>query len=151
MILTQDQEKWASKRRQGIVATVLRSTLIHQQGRCALSGVEMIFDSTEGTPVAGGRGCHPLYPAVDHIDPGNPGGGHQIVCYALNDLKGHLPTECFDALKAANAWHSLMDSWRMQASTNQHDRDAFMRLLRPNAKPKRRLQPVKILRRVSSN
>ena len=93
----------------------------------------MIFDVEEGTPVKGGKGCHPLYPAVDHIDPKNPDGGHQIVCYALNDLKGHLPLECFNALKATKAWKTLMKQWRKQAKKDRTAREAFKRLLRPNA------------------
>ncbi len=137
MELNQQQEKWASKRRQGVAKTLLRSLLIKQECKCALSGVEMIFDISEGTPVTGGKGCHPLYPAVDHIDPGNPNGGHQIVCYALNDLKGHLPFDCFYALTQTNEWRSLMDRWRKQAAIDREDRVAFKRLLRPNAKLKK--------------
>ena len=117
---------------------MLHTLLTRQEGRCALSGVEMIFDNAEGTPVSGGKGCHPLYPAVDHMDPGNPKGGHQIVCYALNDLKGHLPPDCFKALSETTAWQSLMEQWRRQAQKDKTDREAFMRLLRPNARPKKR-------------
>lgn len=127
------QERWAKKSRQGVSATDLRNILIEQKGKCALSGLDMIFDVSEGTPQIGGQGCHPLYPAVDHIDPGNHEGGHQIVCYALNDLKGHLPTECFDALKATQAWQNLMTQWSNQAIENKNDRNAFYRLIRPNA------------------
>ena len=134
MELTSEQERWASKRRQGVARTLLRCILIKQGGKCALSGVEMVFDVSEGTPVKGGKGCHPLYPAVDHIDPGNPEGGHQIVCYALNDLKGHLPQGCFDALAESDAWTTLMRLWRQQADKDSSDRSAFMKLLRPNAK-----------------
>lgn len=138
MELNQQQEKWASKGRQGVAKPTLRSLLIQQKCKCALSGVEMIFDTSEGTPVTGGKGCHPLYPAVDHIDPGNPNGGHQIVCYALNDLKGHLPVDCFNALTQTDAWCSLMVRWRKQAAIDRADREAFMHLLRPNAKLKKR-------------
>lgn len=134
MELTEQQKKWAARGRQGVSATSLRELLIRQDGRCALSGVKMIFDSKEGTPISGGRGCHPLYPAVDHIDPGNAVGGHQIVCYALNDLKGHLPPDCFKALSATKAWQKLMDKWRDQAQKDNADREEFRRLLRPNAK-----------------
>lgn len=136
MELTSDQKRWASKGRQGVNKSELLRILIKQKGKCALSGVDMIFNVREGTPAKGGRGCHPLYPAVDHIDPGNFDGGHQIVCYALNDLKGHLPIECFEALQKTNAWKSLMRQWRKQAEKDSTDRDAFMRFLRPNAKPK---------------
>lgn len=133
MVLTEQQKKWAAKRNQGASPKTLRDLLSEQQGRCALSGVDMIFDKNEGTPVPGGKGCHPLYAAVDHIDPGNHTGGYQIVCYALNDLKGHLPSDCFKALSETEAWHKLMNVWRKQAEKDATDREAFKRLLRPNA------------------
>lgn len=136
MDLTQEQKKWASRKRQGATAKALRLLLIAQGGRCALSGVQMIFENAEGTPVPGGKGCHPLYPAVDHKDPGNPKGGYQIVCYALNDLKGHLPPDCFKALSETAEWQLLMERWRAQAAKDKNDREAFMRLLRPNAEPR---------------
>lgn len=139
MELSEHQKKWASKRKQGASPKTLRELLISQKGRCSLSHVEMIFDKYEGTPVSGGKGCHPLYAAVDHKDPGNPKGGYQIVCYALNDLKGHLPNDCFQALSVTDAWNKLMDSWRNQAKKDAKDREAFKRLLRPNAVPKKML------------
>lgn len=93
----------------------------------------MRFEARDRTPVKGGLGCHPLSPAVDPVDPGNPDGGHQLVCYALNDLKGHLPVDCFQALTQTSAWMRLMDSWRKQAKQDPENRRAFQRLLRPNA------------------
>lgn len=134
MELTEQQKEWADKRKQGASPKTLRDLLIEQEGKCALSGVNMIFDKKEGTPIKGGRGCHPLYAAVDHIDPGNRIGGYQIICYALNDLKGHLPPDCFKALSATKVWQKLMDKWRDQAQKDNADREAFKRLLRPNAK-----------------
>jgi hypothetical protein len=136
MKLNLQQKKWASKRRQGLAPRVLCSLLIKQKCKCALSGAKMIFDKRQGTPVAGGNGCHPLYASVDHKDPGNP--DCQIVCYALNDLKGHLPLDCFNALKKTHAWCKLMKRWRNQVVRNRADRRAFMRLLRPNTKLKNR-------------
>jgi len=137
MELPPKQEKWASKGRQGISKIDLRRILIEQKGKCAISGVDLIFDVKEGTPITGGEGCHPLYPAVDHIDSGNPQGGYQIVCYALNDLKGHLPVDCFEALQKTEAWKSLIRCWCQQAAKDRSDRTAFMKILRPNAKPKK--------------
>jgi len=134
MKLNPQQERWASKRRQGVAKKVLRSLLIQQECKCALSGAKMIFDKRQCTPVAG-KGCHPLYASVDHKDPGNP--DCQIVCYALNDLKGHLPLNCFNALKETIEWRSLMKRWK-QAACNPANRGAFMRLLRPNTKLKKR-------------
>jgi hypothetical protein len=134
MELNQQQKKWASKRRDGATPKILRSLLIQQKCKCALSGVEMIFDVNEGTPVNGGKGCHPLYAALDHKDPGNPNGGFQIICCAINDLKGHLPLDCFNDLEKTPAWQSLMERWRKQAETDRANREAFKQLLQPNAK-----------------
>ena len=136
--LTEEQECWASKRRQGVSPKRLREMLVAQKGRCALSDVPMVFDKKECTPEPGGRGCHPLSPAVDHVDPGNRRGPRQVVCYALNDLKGHLPVDCFEALQRTKAWKRLMDAWRKQAKRPPSNRDpsnreAFRQLLRPNA------------------
>jgi len=132
--LTKHHSSWASKRRrQGVGKSKLREMLERQGGRCALSGVEMVFDVKERTPEKGGRGCHPLSPAVDHVDPGNAKGDFQLICYALNDLKGHLPPDCFNALRQADAWKQLMAAWKEQAERDSNDRQAFRRLLRPNA------------------
>lgn len=129
--LSSAEEAWASKRRQGCSETKLRNLLIAQGGRCAFSGVRFVFDRRLGTPVAGGDGCHPLYPAVDHVIPGDNRGGWQLVCYDLNDLKGHLPDECFRALVETDAWKRLMTRWKEQADQNPLDREAFRRLRRP--------------------
>lgn len=130
---SEEQKKWASKSRQGAKKEILLELLKKQEGKCAISKVEMIFKPVEGRPVKGGRGCHPLYPAVDHIDPGNSNGGYQIVCYALNDLKGHLPVDCFNQLMRTSAWKKLMKQWADQAQKDWTDREAFKKLLRPNA------------------
>lgn len=98
-----DQERWARRRHQGRGPKQLREMLKKQEGRCALSGAILLFDVNEGTPQKGGRGCHPLYPAVDHMDPGKPNGDFQIVCYALNDLKGHIPARLLQRFKIERA------------------------------------------------
>ena len=129
--------EWASKPHQGASPSEQRRLLRDQRGRCALSGVELLFDVKDRTPQKGGLGCHPLSPAIDHKDPGNPHGGYQIVSYALNDLKGHLPADCFEALCETEAWQKLMQDWKAQAEKDTTDREAFRRLLRPNALPKK--------------
>ena len=131
--LSPDQERWTSKKRQGASPTRLKQILCDQKGLCSLSGAPLLFDVIEGTPKVNGPGCHPLYPAVDHIDPGNPKGGFQIICYALNDLKGHLPLDCFLALSETKAWKNLMQAWKEQAERDPRDRSALMRLLLPNS------------------
>ena len=94
--LTKEQREWCKKkRRQGLSCKEQEGILKEQKGLCALSGCKMIFNPVLGKPIQGGTGCHPLYPAVDHKDPGNSKGDFQIVCYALNDVKGHLSNEMF--------------------------------------------------------
>ena len=95
--LSKERTAWASTRRQGVGPKRLRDLLASQDGRCALSNVPMLFDLLERTPERNGRGCHPLSPAVDHVEPGHASGRRQLVCDALNDLKGHLPAACFEA------------------------------------------------------
>ncbi len=52
-----------------------------QQAMCPVQCRTVICYVAERTPEKGGRGCHPLSPAVDHKDPGNQRGDFQIVCY----------------------------------------------------------------------
>lgn len=124
--------KWASKRRQNVSPTKLKEMLNQQGERCALSGAPLLFDKEEGTPHKGGKGVHPLYPAVDHIECDNVERGCQVVCFALNDVKGHLPFDCFEVLKRIAEWRDFMERWREQAEKNPHDRQAFRRLIFPN-------------------
>ena len=90
----------------------------------------MIFDKTFGTPKINGQGCHPLYAAVDHVSPGNTEHGHQLVCYDLNDLKGHLPKKVFSELQKTSAWKNLMQLWRSQSEKDPMDIAAFKTLLK---------------------
>lgn len=132
--ITGEHRRWARvrQRKYGDSTAKYLALIAAQDGRCALSGVPLIFNSAQGggsTP--GGAGCHPLYAALDHCVPGSTGHGVQIVSYALNDLKGHLPLECFRALSRTQAWRRLMESWRRQQIRNRADREAFRALLRP--------------------
>ena len=128
--LTPDQKAWANKRRQGLNPSHLEKLVIKQKGRCALSGALMIFDKAYGNPNINRRGCHPLYAAVDHVSPGNEEYGHQIVCYDLNDLKGHLPNKVFMELQNTSAWKDLMQQWKSQAENDRMDINAFKALLK---------------------
>jgi len=130
--LSAPAEAWASKGRQGLSPKRLKDLLAKQEERCALSGARLLFDRQLGTPHKGGLGVHPLYPAVDHIECGSGERGHQIVCYALNDVKGHVPFDCFEALKGTEPWKELMQRWRSLAEEDQSDREAFRRLIFPN-------------------
>ncbi|MFC1970058.1 hypothetical protein ACFLVV_02440 [Chloroflexota bacterium] len=128
--LTPDQKAWANKRRQGLNPSHLEKLIIKQRGRCALSGALMIFDKAHGNPNINRRGCHPLYAAVDHVSPSNEEYGHQIVCYDLNDLKGHLPNKVFMELQNTSAWKNLMQQWKSQAEKDRMDINAFKALLK---------------------
>jgi hypothetical protein len=88
----------------------------------------MRFDSASGTAVGDGRGCHALYASVEHTKAGCDDEGHAVVCYALNDIKGHLPFDCFVALRDTAAWERFMKRWRDQAEVDANDSDAFRQL-----------------------
>jgi hypothetical protein len=87
-------------------------------------------------------GCHPLYAALDHCAPGSDHEGHQIVSYALNDLKGHLPLDCFLALARTAAWQRLMGAWRQQAEDDPEDRRGFYAILRQREAPNEAAKPA---------
>ena|SRR5579862_3127768 len=131
---TADHRRWARARQRqygGRTAEYL-ALIAAQRALCAFSKVPVIFERADGggcTP--GCRGCHPLYAALDHCAPGSRFHGLQIVSYALNDLKGHLPLDCFQQLSQTAAWQRLMRAWRRQQRLNVADRDAFRALLRP--------------------
>ena len=123
---------WAARRRQGLSRTQLIHLLIDQEERCALSGAPLLFrQDAAGTPQKDGLGVHPLSPAVDHIECGTGERGYQIVCYALNDVKGHIPFDCFEALARTEPWMDLMRRWSSQAASDPLNREAFRKLIFP--------------------
>jgi hypothetical protein len=128
--LTPAQAEWASKRKHGLSSSKLKDLIKKQKGRCALSGAEMIFEKEHGNPNINTRGCHPLYAAIGHISPSNDLYGYQLVCYDLNDLKGHLPHKIFKELQLMAAWVQLMNEWRSLAEKDRMDIDAFKNVLR---------------------
>ncbi len=128
--LSDVQKVWAERGKQGLNSSELQELIIKQRGRCALSGALMIFDKARGNPNINRQGCHPLYAAVDHVSPGNREYGHQLVCYDLNDLKGHLPNKVFIELQKTSAWKNLMQQWKSQSENNPMDIAAFKALLK---------------------
>jgi hypothetical protein len=128
--LTPAQENWASKRKHGLSPSRLKELIKKQKGRCALSGAQMIFNKEHGNPNINNRGCHPLYAAIDHISPSNDSYGHQIVCYDLNDLKGHLPYKIFKELQRTAAWRKFMNEWRLLSEKVPLDTDDFKKILK---------------------
>ncbi len=127
--LTPAQVEWASRRKHRLSPSKLKDLIKKQKGRCALSGAEMIFEKEYGNPNINTSGCHPLYAAIDHISPNNDRYGHQLVCYDLNDLKGHLPYKIFKELQATGAWRQLMNEWRSLAEKDPMDIEAFKKVL----------------------
>lgn len=130
--ITSVHEEWASKRKHGLSRSKLKELIKKQKGRCAMSGADMIFDKVHGNPNVNTQGCHPLYAAIDHISPSNDSHGYQIVCYDLNDLKGHLPYKIFKELQLTEAWKQLMSKWRSLAEEKDsiNNRDGFKNLIR---------------------
>src|SRR3989304_1279346 len=118
------QAEWAKKRRHGLSPSKLKELIKKQKGRCALSEAEMIFEKEHGNPNIRTEGCHPLYAAIDHISPSNDSYGYQLVCYDLNDLKGHLPYKIFKELQLTVAWRQLMNEWRSLAERDRMDIEA---------------------------
>jgi hypothetical protein len=132
--LTDQHRRWARARQRqyGGSSSDYLNLISAQRGKCAFSSVPLIFDSAHGGGFTrGGAGCHPLYAALDHSAPGTHVHGLQIVSYALNDLKGHLPLDCFRDLIKTPSWRRLMSAWRRQERLDVTDRTAFRALLRP--------------------
>lgn len=130
--ITADHHRWAKSaaRKYGHGKSYWLELIARQQGRCNFSGVQLLFDAASGTPIAGGQGVHPIYAAVDHCSPGCDDLGHQIVSYDLNDLKGHLPPDCFKDLCSNPSWKELMNKWREQAEQSTENREAFRSIRR---------------------
>ena len=125
--LTAHHCRWAanSRQRYGRTQHYYLDLIAAQKGLCAFSGVPLLFDARYGTAVRGGAGCHALYAALDHTAAGCDDLGHCIVSYALNDIKGHLPHDCFVALRETAAWQQFMAAWRFQAQHDASDSAAF--------------------------
>jgi hypothetical protein len=120
-----DQRRWASRRRYGRSTAYWLAMIARQRGQCAWSKAPLRFDTASGTARKGGQGVHPIYAAVDHCSPGCDDLGHEIVSYDLNDLRGHLPPSCFRDLRKTLSWRRLMKLWRQQAIHDPANRGAF--------------------------
>ncbi|MDM7992078.1 MAG: hypothetical protein QUS11_02070 [Candidatus Fermentibacter sp.] len=107
-----------------------------QKGLCKFSEARLLFRGIHGRPIRKLFGSHPLYASVDHLSPRDDSKGLCIVCYALNDMKGHLPYDCFRALQNTPAWQDLMEAWRKLAESNAKP-DAFKSLIEmwPKGRP----------------
>lgn len=127
--LTEAQIKW-TKNKKKLSSSRLKELIKKQKGRCALSDALLIFDKEYGNPNINRAGCHPLYAAIDHISPTNESYGYQLVCYDLNDLKGHLPNKVFMEFQNTSAWKLLMRQWKSQSEKDSFDIRALQTLLK---------------------
>jgi hypothetical protein len=95
--------------------------LSEQDGKCRLSGVQLLFGD--------GNQVHPLFAELDHISPGSDRHGLQVICRSLNGIKGSLPYFLFSELLNLPSWASLMERWRNQALLDPTECEAFHQLL----------------------
>lgn len=112
--INQDHERWIKNARQKYKQTAefWRKLIQDQEGKCELSHIKLLFDAENGTCKKSGHGCHPLYASVDHKNPSREDHGFQIICYDINDLKGHLPIPLFEALKKTPEWRRFVEKWK---------------------------------------
>ena len=129
--LSAEQERFArnAAKRYKVSLRYVRDLIWQKRGCCAWSGTPLIFNSEMGTSRKGGPGPHPCYAALDHTSPRSDEAGHEVVCFKLNDVKSHLPAECFRELQACESWKRLMDAWRAQAEKDINDVAGFELLL----------------------
>jgi len=129
--LTENHRRWArsasGRYRHG--KQFWEDLISKQGGKCALTNVPLLFDSRNGTPHKGGPGVHPLYASVDHVCPGR-NEELQILCYDINDLKAHLPSFLFNALKETREWKTFTNAWRQAAERSLRDRRKFKDLIK---------------------
>jgi len=120
----QDVHRWwaeARAKRWGLRKSELLLLLSEQDGKCRLSGAQLLFGD--------GNQAHPLFAELDHISPGSDHQGLQVICRSLNGIKGSLPYFLFSELVNLPSWTALMDRWRNQALLDHTDREAFQQLL----------------------
>lgn len=116
-MISNKQIEWASKKKQDISPQIIQELISDQEGKCALTKVELIFDVLEGTPTKN-KGCHALYATVDHKSPSKKNDKNvskddvQIICYAINDMKGHLPKRLFESILKTEAWQIFIAGWK---------------------------------------
>lgn len=131
--ITEDHERWAknAKRKYKKPKQFWLDLIKKQNGKCALTQAGLLFNKKAGTPKKGkGKGCHPLYAAVDHINPSRANKGFQILCYDINDLKGHLPIPLFDDLIKTKAWKKLVKNWGKAADSSPRKRNTFKKIIK---------------------
>jgi 5-methylcytosine-specific restriction endonuclease McrA len=132
--LDKEQTKWASRCKQGISPQMLRTLIVNQKGKCKLTNTKMLFNKTKHGTAEPGKGVHPLYAAIDHIHPKDKGKRKpemkdiQLLCYAINDMKGHIPPRLFDLITGDNTeWKQFKRKWNRIRPRNAK---SYYRLIR---------------------
>lgn len=130
--LTDEHRAWVTRadKKYHIGKIRLESLIREQNGLCNLTKAPLRFDIESGTPIKGGKGCHPLYAALDHINPSQSDLGYQILCYDINDLKGHIPPFLFDSLKATNNWGVFKNSWKSAAESDPNNIEQLKQIIK---------------------
>ena len=110
-----------------------------QGGKCNLTGVKLRFDKESGIARKKSNHClpghmydhlcHPLYASVDHIKPGCDEAGFQIICFDINDLKGHMPEPLMGALEKTPELKIFVKEWKNIAEKFPNDRRKFKKLI----------------------
>lgn len=129
--ITEDHKRWvkSARRKYKQTAQFWIDLIQKESGKCALTGAPLFFDAKNGTPQKGGPGCHPLYAAVDHINPNRTDHGFQILCYDINDLKAHLPLPLFNALTKTKEWKRFAKAWGELSKSSPNDIKALKKLI----------------------
>jgi hypothetical protein len=106
--INNDHERWikSAQQKYGYKKQFWVELIKKQEGRCKLTGAKLLFNKENGTPA-----CHPLYASVDHIEPGCDD-DFQILCYDINDLKGHLSLPLLAALVRTKEWKRFAVAWK---------------------------------------
>lgn len=126
--LSKNQEEWLKNKPN---RNILEEFIKTKKGKCALTDVELVFDKQEGTPKKG-KGCHALYASVDHIIPNGDNSleNLQLVCYAINDLKGHMPNKLFSVIKNSDEWKEFKDGWQELAKSETSESKDFYKFIK---------------------
>ncbi|MDO8676346.1 MAG: hypothetical protein Q7K16_01705 [Candidatus Azambacteria bacterium] len=128
--INENHKRWAKSATRKYKQTIKfwLNLIQKQDGKCALTGAPLFFDAKNGTPQKGGSGCHPLYASADHINPKYIDRGFQILCYDINDLKGHLPIPLFNALNQTKEWKRFIKKWETAAKLSKN-KQTFKKLI----------------------
>jgi hypothetical protein len=122
---TLKMESWSKKTKQGVKPELLKQLIENQKGKCKLTGVDLEFDKSKLYEEENKGHCNPIYAVVDHISPSDKGtridsiDEVQILCFAINDMKGNIPKKLFETLIKTNEWEKFVGDWKDCVSENK--------------------------------